>query len=218
MDLVHAVHVPAGEGPFPAFLALHGRGSNAHDLLGLAPVLEEGRALVVCPQGPLALSRATGMDGYAWLPPEGAGPADFERARSAVLSFLDAALERYPIRRDRLVLLGFSQGGAVAYDLFLREPERFAGLVALSSWIADPVLADPTPKPGLAGRPVLAIHGTQDALVPVERARASRDALLALGVALHYREFEMGHELAPDALRELLQWLGGALPPAGSPR
>ena len=148
------------------------------------------------------------MSGFAWVKPEGAGRADFEQARGSVLRFLDAAQARYPMQRDKLVLLGFSQGGAVAYDVFLREPERFAALVALSSWLPDPVLEGLTPKPALKGRPVLAIHGTQDTMIPVERARASRDKLLPLGVALHYREFEMGHELAPDALGELLRWLG----------
>jgi phospholipase/carboxylesterase len=213
MELVHAAHVPAGEGPFPAFLALHGRGSNAHDLLGLAPILEEGQAVVVCPQGPLALARGSGMAGFAWVKPEGAGRADFEQARGSVLRFLDAALARYPMQRDKLVLLGFSQGGAVAYELFLREPERFSALVALSSWIPDAVLEGFAPTPALRNRPVLAIHGTQDTMIPVARARAARDALLPLGVSLTYREFEMGHELAPDALGELLRWLGTALHP-----
>ena len=218
MELVHAAHVPAGAGPFPAFLALHGRGSNAHDLLGLAPVLEDGRAVVVCPQGPLALSRASGMGGFAWVKAEGADRADFEQARGQVLRFLDAALERYPIRRDRLVLLGFSQGGAVAYDLFLRHPERFAALIALSTWIPDSVLEGLAPGPALAGRPALVLHGTRDTLVAVERARAARDTLQPLGIELRYREFEMGHELAPEALGELLRWLASGLPPSEAAR
>jgi len=63
------------------------------------------------------------------------------------------------------------------------------------------------PSEAHKGRPVLAIHGTQDPMIPVDRGRESRDALLPFGVALSYREFEMGHEISPDALRALVTWL-----------
>ena len=53
MELLHTVHVPVGHGPIPSVIAVHGWGANAHDLLGLAPYLHAGHALVVCPEGPL---------------------------------------------------------------------------------------------------------------------------------------------------------------------
>ena len=58
MELLYTAHVPAGDGPLPTILLLHGWGASAHDLIGLAPILHGGRALVLCPQGPVALQPA----------------------------------------------------------------------------------------------------------------------------------------------------------------
>ncbi|TFG97607.1 MAG: alpha/beta fold hydrolase [Myxococcales bacterium] len=210
MELLHTAHVPAGEGPFPTIVALHGWGASAHDLLGLAPVLHGGEALVLCPQGPVALEVAPGMLGYGWFPitmgrpPD---PAEFAKGAAALRAFLDAALASYPIDCRKLVVLGFSQGGVMAYDLALREPERFAGLVALSSWLPD-ALADAVPRqPAHAELPTLVTHGTGDPMIPIERGRSSRDRLLALGVPTTYREYEMEHEIRPEALRDVVAWL-----------
>jgi phospholipase/carboxylesterase len=56
------------------------------------------------------------------------------------------------------------------------------------------------------GRPVLIMHGTADPMIPVERAQEARDELLPLGLAVTLREFDMGHEISPEALRALLEW------------
>ncbi len=210
MELLHTAHVPAGEGPFPTIVALHGWGASAHDLIGLAPVLHGGEALVLCPQGPVALQVGPGMLGYGWFPialGQPPDPAAFAKGAAALRAFLDAALERYPVDRRKLVLLGFSQGGVMAYDLALREPERFAGLVALSSWLPDALAEAVGRQPGHAELPTLVVHGTRDPMIPIERGRSSRDRLLALGVPTAYREYEMEHEIRPEALRHLVAWL-----------
>ena len=216
MDLLHTAHVPAGVGPFPTILALHGWGASAHDLLGLARVLHAGAALVLCPQGPVAFPVGPGMGGYGWFPIEpgrAPDPAEFAKGADALRAFLDAAVVAYPVDRRKLVVLGFSQGGVMAYDLALREPERFAGLVALSSWLPDALVRSLAGAPGLAQLSAFVVHGTRDAMLPVERGRASRDALLALGVPTTYREYEMEHEIRPEALRSLVEWLERVLRP-----
>jgi len=210
MNLMHTAHVPAGDGPFPTILALHGWGANAHDLLGLAPLLHRGEALVLSPQGPVAFDIGGGMPGYGWFPITGGGPpspGEFERGREALLAFLDAAEKHYPVDRRKIVVMGFSQGGVMAYDLVLRDPERFCGLVAMSSWYPDLVAQGIRKQDAHANFPVLVMHGTEDPMIPVARAQESRDALLALDVALAYHEYEMGHEIRPEALRDLLVWL-----------
>jgi phospholipase/carboxylesterase len=192
--------------------ALHGWGASAHDLLGLAPYLHRGRALVVCPQGPTRVEIAPGMLGYGWFPISGGRPPDPEAYAlgvDAARRFLEEALESYPVDRRKLVLLGFSQGGVMAYDLALREPERFAGLVALSSWLPDPLAASVPRGGGLEALPAFVAHGTGDPMIPVSMGRESRDRLLALGVPTTYREYEMQHEIGPGALRDLLEWLDG---------
>lgn len=210
MDLLYTAHVPEGPGPHPTLLLLHGWGASAHDLLGLAPVLHRGRALVICPQGPLAFQVGPGALGHGWFPLLQGRPPDpeeVEASLSAVRRFLDDACARYPVDPGKLVIGGFSQGGFMAYQLALREPGRFAGLMALSSWLPTE-LARAIPKlPGHASLPTLVIHGSRDPMIGIERAYASRDALLALGVPTVFREYDMGHEIRPEALREMLVWL-----------
>ncbi len=212
MELLHTAYVPPGPGPFSTLIALHGWGASGMDLLGLAPYLHGGEALVLCPQGPLALEIAPGAVGYGWFPLSESGireldPMEFRRIAAVLEAFVDEALERYPVDRRKVVVAGFSQGGVMAYDLALRHPARFAGLAAMSSWL-PPALADALPKlPEHENWPVLVQHGTQDSMIDVERARESRSALQSRQVALTYREYEMGHEVGPDSLRDLIEWL-----------
>ena len=210
MDLLYTAHVPAGDGPHPGVLLLHGWGAHAHDLIGLAPILHGGDALVLCPQGRIAFQTGPNSVGYGWFPLAPGRPPDpaaIDAARRDVEAFLDGAMQRYPIDRARVVAAGFSQGGFLAYQIALRAPERFAGLMALSSWL-PPELADSIERrPAPVNLPALVIHGSQDPMIPIARAYASRDALLKLGVPTVFREYEMGHEIRPEALREILRWL-----------
>src|SRR5262249_34408358 len=117
MDLLYAAHVPAGDGPFPTVIALHGWGANAHDLLGLSPLLHGGRALVLCPQGKVTVPIGGGQYGYGWFQLIPGAPPDvaaFQRAADALKAFVDGAQARYPIDPQRIVPLGFSQGGTMA--------------------------------------------------------------------------------------------------------
>lgn len=209
-NLVYTAHVPQGEGPFPTIVALHGWGANAHDLLGLAPMLHGGRALVLCPQGPLALPIGGGMYGYGWFPLVPGTPPDAEaffRGADALRAFLDQSVARYPIDPAKLVVAGFSQGGVMAYELALRQPERFAGVAGLSTWMPEPLVERLPKRPEQQGLPVLMIHGTRDDRIEIERARESRERMREYGAVITYREFEMGHEIRPEALRVIVQWL-----------
>ena len=210
MELLYTAHVPPGEGPHPTIIMLHGWGASAHDLLGLAPILHGGGALVLSPQGPVAFEIARGVLGFGWWPitqTRELDPQAFDAARRLLREFLDDAVKRYPIDRRKIVLVGFSQGGVMAYDLALSDPGRFAGLVALSSWLPEQLDAAIPTQDEHKNFPALVIHGTQDPMIPVERAQESRRRLLARGVNVHYREFDMQHEVSPDALRELVIWL-----------
>lgn len=209
--LTYAAHVPEGDGPFPTVVLLHGWGANAHDLLGFAPFLHGGNALVLCPQGPVSIPIGRAMRGYGWfplVPGQPPNPEAFKQGADALRAFVEQSIERYPVDRDRLVIMGFSQGGTMAYDLALRDPARFSGLAALASWFPE-MLAETLPKvPEHEDFPVLILHGTRDDRLPVERARESRETLRPYGVAMTYRELEgMGHEIREDALRIILTWL-----------
>lgn len=216
MDLVHACFEPTGDGPHPTVIALHGWGAGALDLLGLAPHLGGGRYLVLCPQGPIEVPIGPGAHGYGWFPITMGAPPDplaFARACGTLDAFIEVAMRRYPIAPSKLVVVGFSQGGVMAYALALRHRERLAGVAALSTWFA-PGLVATTSSAQLAGLPVLVQHGTRDEMIAIERGRESVEQLRALGADVTYREYEMGHEISASSLRDLVGFLDQRL---GSP-
>lgn len=210
MELMHTAHVPSGKGPFPAVLALHGFGASAHDLLGIAALVEGGEVLFLCPQGPMRIESAEGQRAYGWFPLSGAGeiePASLVAARGVLEGFLEDAMERYPIDPNRLVIMGFSQGGVMAYDLALGRPERYAALVALSSWLPEAIIEGLKPDEARASLLTLLIHGTQDPMISIDNAQDARAKLQNLGIEPAWGEYEMGHEISQAALRDLIAWL-----------
>jgi len=114
MNLLYTAHVPAGDGPFPAIIALHGWGAGAHDLLGLAPVLFDGKAVVLCPQGEVTVPFGGGQHGYGWFPLRVGQQTDveaFRRASDSLKGFVDTALGRYPIDPRRSSSPASARGG-----------------------------------------------------------------------------------------------------------
>ena len=211
MELIHTIYEPSDAGPHPTILTLHGRGANALDLLGLAPLVCSGKFLMICPQGPLETPIGPGAFGYAWYPMSMGGPPDVGAilsSREKLQQFLDACLKRYPIDGKKLVVLGFSQGGVMAYSLALSNPERFAGLAVLSSWLPNELI----PKLSINNEavqslPTIVQHGSQDQMIEIQRAKDSVERLRALRVPLTYRDYDMGHEITPRSLTDLSAWL-----------
>jgi phospholipase/carboxylesterase len=217
MRLAHAVFEPRGGGPHPTVIALHGFGSNALDLLVLSPHLLGGRALVIAPQGPedVALESGAGVPivGHGWFPLTLSSPPTPLSVAQAVLvarDFVDEAVTRYPVDRERLAVLGFSQGGVIAYALALSDPRRFRALIALSSWLSDE-LRQSLPDVGRSGLKAWVQHGTRDEIIMVGRGRRSVATLEELGVNVTYREYDMGHEVSAQSVAELGRWLDDAL-------
>ena len=214
MTLIHAVAHPGGDGAtepdrLPTLIALHGYGANAQDLLGLHPHLAGGRLLMICPQAPIQVE--PGFHGFSWnrlSSPGGASdPAAIEGAADLVRDFVDFALDAYPADPERVVLLGFSQGGSMAYRCAFREPARFAGLAALSTRLPPEVFADEPPSAAAAALPLLIQHGAADPTVGADGGRAARDRLQSLGLAPDYHEYPMGHEIGAASAGDLSVWL-----------
>ncbi|MCM3902068.1 MAG: alpha/beta hydrolase-fold protein [Pyrinomonadaceae bacterium] len=210
MNLIHTAYQPSGEGPFPTILTLHGRGANAMDLLGLAPLLCGGKFLMICPQGPLETPIGPGMTGYAWYPMSMGGPPDVDAilsSRRELEAFIDRCLASYPIDRKKFALLGFSQGGVMSYSLALTHPGRFAALAVLSSWLPKELEARLNVSDAVQALPTLIQHGTQDPMIEFDRARDSVKRLRQLKLPLTFREYDMAHEITPGSLRDLSAWL-----------
>jgi phospholipase/carboxylesterase len=210
VDLAHTHYEPAGNGPHPTIVALHGWGASAFDLVGIAPYLAGGRFQMICPQGALDVPLDGGASGFGWFPLSGTQPtgaAAISDAAASVLRFVDAASTRYAVDPRKLVVLGFSQGGVLAYLIALRNPQRFAALAALSSWLPPPLVADVQRSEDLQRLTTLVQHGSGDEVIAVERARRSVETLRELRVPLTYREYEMAHEITAASIADLSTWL-----------
>ncbi|GIW11284.1 MAG: phospholipase/carboxylesterase [Dehalococcoidia bacterium] len=206
--LVHAVHRPARPSAHPpGLLVVHGWGADEHDLLGLAPWLDE-RLLIVSPRAPLRLDWGYGW--YRFLPGRGAELESFTAALEQLERFATALPERYGIDPQFLFLLGFSQGAILSAALASLYPRQFRG-VALLSGRLPPI---PT-EAQLAGLPVFLAHGRFDPVIPVEEGHQLAEALRTWGatVTTHYSDY--GHEIPPATLRDLNAWLAPLLPEAG---
>ncbi len=214
MNLVHTVFEPAGEEPYPTLVAIHGLGSNALDLLGLAPYLAGGRFLVLCPQGTIEVPVGP-VPGYSWYPTRldmvrsGVAPDDagVEEAAREVTKFIELAAKRYPVNTRKLALLGFSQGGMMAYSMGLREPEKYAALAVISTWLPAGFAERLVKSEALERLPVLVQHGRADDLVDIGRGRDSVEMLRSLKVPVQYREYNCGHEITADGLADLSRFL-----------
>ena len=209
MRLVHTLYEPVGDGPHPTLIAMHGFGASALDLLGLAPYIADGRFMVICPQGPIEVPIGP-TRGYAWFPIRMGSPPDrdaIDEANKAATEFLNTALAKYPVDRKKLVVLGFSQGGMMAYRLAFRNPSKFAALVALSTYLPPELKNEVNDPEALEALPTLVMHGRADDMIEVTRARQSVETLRSLKVPLTFREYDCGHEITAEALRDLSNFL-----------
>jgi phospholipase/carboxylesterase len=105
------------------------------------------------------------------------------------------------------VLLGFSQGGVMAFNLALRKPERFAALVGLSTWFPPELAERAGNKEALEQLPTMIQHGKADDMIEVARARQSLEKLRQMKVPVVYREYDCGHEITADGLNDLSKFL-----------
>lgn len=210
LSLHHLVQFPTSVGSqesencYPTILALHGRGSNEQDLMGLASHLPGG-LLWISPRAPLRL----GPSSYEWFRVRVIGKPDPEQVASALETidhFVDEILSAYPIDPQKLFLLGFSQGSLLSMCYALIHPARVAGVVAQSGYIPNGVDLE-IGEIDMKNKPFILTHGEHDTLIPIEWGRASRDLLQKLGVDLAYHEFQMGHSVSIDSLEVISAWL-----------
>jgi phospholipase/carboxylesterase len=188
---------------------MHGWGSNAMDLQGLAPFIANGRFLVICPQGPVEVEIGA-INGYGWYQMRPGSHPDEEKVDAAVeqlRTFIEEASARYPVDRRKSVALGFSQGGMMAYNLAIRWPDQFAALVGISTAFPDFLVDRVTNHEAIQQLPTLVQHGRADEMLEIARARKSIETLRQLKVPVTFREYDCGHEVTADGVRDLSTFL-----------
>jgi phospholipase/carboxylesterase len=190
----------------------HGRGSEERDLLGLADALDPERRLrVVTPRAPL---RLPGSPGYHWYLVPRVGYPDhdsFHAARAALAELHDRLWEETGVGPERTVLGGFSMGAVMSYAMALgADRPAVAGILAFSGFVPVADGWEPFFDEREATRAFIA-HGRRDPIIGVEFARRARDLLEAGGLAVEYRESELGHQIDPSHLADATVWLAQTL-------
>ncbi len=195
----------------PLLLLLHGYGASEGDLFDLADEVDP-RLHVVSARAPLALP----WGGFAWYHLGGAPGRLVPDAasRATALDLVERFVPSLPGRLGsdpaRTYVLGFSQGAIMGLALAMRRPEALAGLIAISGYM-DPELMPDAPPAGLAGMPILQMHGAHDDVIPVGAAHKTRDLLAGLPVRHSYHEHPVGHGIHPDGLHAIQAWLADRL-------
>jgi phospholipase/carboxylesterase len=129
------------------------------------------------------------------------------RASQALIEALIAREKSRGIKAANLVLAGFSQGGAIAFQAGLRHAERLAGIMALSTYL--PIANTVAAERSAANQdvPIFMAHGTQDPVIVLARATSSRDQLAALGYNVEWHQYPMPHSVCPEEIRDIGLWL-----------
>jgi len=213
-DLLEAIELETGKNPATSIIWLHGLGADGHDFETIVPELDLPAIPIrfVFPHAPMQpVTINAGMVMRAWYDVSDAAiRREDEAGVRASQSRLEALIAREKERGtspNRLLLAGFSQGGAIALHTGLRHRERLAGIMALSCYL--PVAGTLAAEAHAANRgvPVFMAHGIQDPVVALSRALESRELLGREGYAVEWHEYPMPHSVCAEEIRDISTWL-----------
>ena len=199
-----AIAVPPSEGKEPVGLivTLHGWGANAQDLASLVPFLNLPDFQFMFPDAPFPHPYSS--TGKMWYNLSSQEHQGYQESRQMLTQWLQSLESSTGVPLSRTILSGFSQGAAMTLDVGLGLP--LAGLVALSGYLHPISYPENSKFP-----PVLIVHGKQDSVVPLKAAVNARDNLTGLGIAVEYHEFDMAHEIRPEVLPVIRNFVLGAV-------
>jgi phospholipase/carboxylesterase len=218
-DLLDSIEIETGKNPTAAVIWMHGLGADGSDFVPIVNELELEDAPAVrfvFPHAPMrAVTINNGCVMRAWYDVsygdlEGASRRADEqgvRTSQAQIEALIARESRRGVPPDRVVLAGFSQGGAIALQAGLRYPERLAGIMALSTYL--PLAESLAREAAEANRktPIFMAHGVFDQVVPMMMGAGSMTVLLDTGYSVEWRQYPMQHSVCPDEIRDIGRWL-----------
>ena len=227
MELAETVEIDAGSDPVGSVIWLHGLGADGHDFEPIVPELqlpESVRLRFVFPHAPVRpVTINGGMAMRAWydiLTLDRDGPVDEDGIRASA-SMLVALIEREHKRGvpyEKILLAGFSQGGAIASHTALRFPHRLAGLMALSTYLplhsrfAAEVIDAPDAQS--IDLPIFMVHGSFDPVVPMALGEHSKELVVGAGYQVEWHDYPMAHAVCPDEIVDIRHWLLSIYQPA----
>jgi phospholipase/carboxylesterase len=218
-QLLDAIQLETGRDPERSVIWLHGLGADGRDFVPIVSELDLPAAPVrfVFPHAPVqAVTINNGMRMRAWydIVADDLARREDERGVRASQGLVEALIARERergIRPERIVLAGFSQGGAISLHTGLRHPERLAGIMALSTYVPIAATLEAERNRANADVPIFMGHGSQDPIIPLAHARRSKELLERLGYPVEWHEYVMPHSVSPHEIRDIGAWLRRAL-------
>ena len=209
LSLKHIIRKSSLKENAPLLIMLHGYGSDENDLFSFANELPEN-LFIISVRAPYTLQPY----GNAWyainFDADQGKWNDNEQAMKSchlIATFIDEAIETYPVNKDNVTLLGFSQGSILSYAVALRFPEKVKNIIALSGYINKDILPDDIQNRGYSHLDFYCSHGSVDQVIPVDWARQTPPFLNSINVKHMYSEFPVGHGVAPQNFHEFKNWL-----------
>ncbi len=222
---LQTVELETAPNPKHAIIWLHGLGADGNDFKPIVPELVDRSwppLRFVFPHAPVRpVTINGGMRMRAWYDILGAQIAAQQdvagiRASIASLEELIAREGERGIAPERVILAGFSQGGAIVLAGGVRHATQLAGIIALSTYLPLDGLTAAERSTANAGLPIFMGHGSYDPVVPERLGELSRDALTKLGYDVEWHSYPMAHQVSPPEIADLRAWIGKRLatPPA----
>lgn len=210
LSLYHLVREPKiKQEKNPLLLLLHGYGSNEEDLFSFAAQLPD-EYFIVSARAPYALPPY----GNAWYAinfdadmNKFSDEAQAIESRDLIAKFIDELIQHYPIDKDKVTLIGFSQGAILSYAVALTYPQKIERVLALSGYLNLDIIEDFSTK-DISKLTFFISHGIADQVIPVDWARKAPQFLKDMGLEVEYHEYPVGHGVAPQNFYDLLKWLG----------
>ena len=213
--LLERIEIETAPSPSAAVIWMHGLGADGNDFKPIVPELALPASLGVrfifphAPVRPVTLNNGMAMRAWYDILELGGGKEDGEglRASQFAVEALIAREESRGVAAGRIVLAGFSQGGAIAFQAGLRHPRRLAGIMALSTYL--PLAGTLEAERHAANRdlPIFMAHGSADPMISIGRAGQSRKMLEALGYPVEWHEYPMPHSVCPEEIADISGWL-----------
>ena len=202
--------------PVASVIILHGLGADGNDFVPIAQELDLSAIGAVRFVFPSAPARPVTLNGgyvmRAWYDILGSDLVRREDAtglresQAQVSALIDRERAR-GVAASRIVLGGFSQGCAMTFMAGLRYPERLAGLLGMSGYLPLAATTAAERSAANAGVPIFQAHGSADPMFQIDRATASRDALVALGYPVEWHAYPMPHSVCAEEVADMNRWL-----------
>ena len=209
LELHHTTRPSSLKEKAPLLIMCHGYGSDENDLFSFAQELPE-ELFIISVRAPYQIQPY----GNAWYAINFDAQQnkwnDVEQAlesRDKIAQFIDDACAEYPVNKNNVTLLGFSQGTILSYAVALTYPKKIKNIIALSGYISEDMLEDNLENKDYSHLDFYCSHGSADQVIPADWARKAPEFLDKLHIKNTYSEFPVGHGVAPKNFYELKSWL-----------